>query len=136
MRMPVLVLILFWVFVFFASHSVKISAASLQHHWLAQAENSQESQTSQGPQGAPGPPGVPGPQGAQGPQGAPGPSGASGNATVVVPPAAPPEIIHTTTYLGMDESTAVILGIIALFIIVVATVALARSGTDHTHLVP
>jgi collagen triple helix repeat protein len=70
-----------------------------------------------GPQGAQGQPGAPGPQG---PPGAPAPSASSGGGG--------------DTFLGMDPTIAMIIGAIFVLIVIVAIVAVSRSGGgQHAH---
>lgn len=90
---------------------------------FAQTDSSQSQQT----QPSPGPPG---PQGPAGVPGAPGPQGPSNGTVIVNPPQQPPTQV---TYLGMDPTVAVIVGIAALLIIVILVVAFARSSDEHTH---
>jgi hypothetical protein len=58
-----------------------------------------------GPPGPVGPPGPPGPPGAPGVPGAPGP-----------------------TILGMDQTTAIIVGVVLVLVVILAIVAVSRGG--------
>jgi len=65
----------------------------------------------QGPEGEKGLPGREGPSGAPGPQGPPGPAGSSGG-----------------TFLGMDPTVALLIGLAILAVVIVAIVAASRGG--------
>jgi hypothetical protein len=67
-----------------------------------------------GPEGAPGAPGPQGAPGTPGPQGAPAPSGSSGG----------------TTFLGMDSTVALLVGAVLILVVIVAIVAISKSGTS------
>lgn len=62
----------------------------------------------------PGPPGVPGPPGPPGPPGAPGAPGLPG------PPG--------PTIFGMDQTTAIIVGVVLVLVVILAIVAVSRGG--------
>jgi hypothetical protein len=75
----------------------------------------QPEKTAPGPEGAPGKPGPQGAPGAPGPQGAPAPSGSSGGSTI----------------LGMDSTVALLIGAVLILVVIVAIVAISKSGTSR-----
>ncbi|HEY1374602.1 MAG TPA: collagen-like protein [Candidatus Binatia bacterium] len=101
-----------------------------------QVNPSQSSPGTQGAPGAPGPsgregtPGREGAPGAQGPQGSPGAPGPQGPAGAPGPSASSGS--SGTTFLGMDSSVAMIIGAIFVLIVIIAIVAVSRSGS-HAH---
>jgi hypothetical protein len=75
-----------------------------------------------GEKGSPGQEGAPGAPGAPGPQGAPG---------TPAPPAAPvsPSSSGGTTILGMDSTVALLIGAVLILVVIVAIVAISKSGS-------
>lgn len=68
-----------------------------------------------GPTGPPGPPGPPGQPGQPGLPGQPGQPGQPG-----------------PTIFGMDQNTAIIIGVVLLLVVILAIVAVSRSGEQRT----
>jgi hypothetical protein len=74
--------------------------------------SAQDREREKGVAGPQGPAGAPGPQGTPGPQGAPGPAGSSGG-----------------TFLGMDPTVALFIGLGVLAVVIIAIVAASRGGS-------
>jgi hypothetical protein len=78
-----------------------------------QPEKTEKAPGPEGPRGDPGQPGPPGPQGAPGAP-APQAGGSSGPSS--------------TTILGMDSTVAILVGAVLLLVVIVAIVAISKSG--------